>query len=388
MTQTVTNGRPIVGIDAGALMLHKRAPGTAKFVREQTRELLSTPVPWDWVVAVPQGYKHEFAPGAGREIIELEGRKYSLFATVRVARLWKQRRCLVGISPAGICALYKPVLCNYFDSTIFEYGKTWITSGEWARSYLLKWMAIDTFRRAERVFVNSSYCTEVLRNRFPDYRDKFRVNPVGISTAEPSSSEQPSWANQSMEQRGFILCSSAFSDNKNQRRLIEAYVMLQNTGREMLPLVLIGPCPPDYFATVIKLALAASPRPGNIIVPGYVSAGVLAWAFKHAKMVVQPSFAEGFSSFSVFQAMQGGVPVACSNTTSHPEAVGSAALLFHPESVPSISEAMARLLDEDALRRRLIEAGMRRIRELTWSANAEQVCGEILNIMEERCGRV
>lgn len=387
MIRTMTHDRPVVGIDAGALMLHERAPGTAKFVREQTLELLSRPVPWDWVVAVPQGFRHEFAPGTGREIVELEGRKYSLFATVRVARLWKQRRCLVAFSPAGIAAFFTPVLCNYFDSNIFEYGETWVASGEWVRSYLLKWMAMDTFRRAKRVFVNSSYCADFLRNRFPVYRNKFRVSPVGISTVDQKASERPGWANASMDQRGLLLCSSAFSDNKNQRRLIEAYIALQNTGRELPALVLIGPCRPVYFENVIRLALAASPQPDNIIVPGYVSAGVLAWAFEHAMMVVQPSFAEGFSSFSVFQAMQRGVPVACSNTTSHPEAVGTAALLFDPASVASITEAMARLLDDAALRLRLIEAGIRRVGELPWSANAEYVCGQILRIMEECHGR-
>jgi len=382
----MTAGRPVVGIDAGALMLDKRAPGTAKFVREQTMELIARPVPWDWLVAVPQGRKNEFSAGAGREIVELTGRKYSLFATVRVARLWKQRRCMAGISPAGICALFKPVICNYFDSSIFEYGKTWVTSGEWARSYILKWIAIDAFRRAERVFVNSTYCTEVLRRRFPAYRDKFKVNPVGISPVAPHQAERPDWADAGMDQRGFILCSSAFSDNKNQRRLIEAYAGLQNTGRDLPPLVLIGPCPPDYFDDVIKPAVSAAPKPGDIIIPGYVSAGVLAWAFEHARMLVQPSFAEGFSSFSVFQAMQKGVPVACSNTTSHPEAVGTAALLFDPASPLAIEAAITRLLDDAVLRSTLIESGGRRVGELTWSANADRVCEEMMTIMEVRYG--
>ena len=96
--------RPVVGIDAGALMLSRSAPGTAKFVREQTQQLLSQSVPWDWVVAVPTGFREVFAAGPGREIVELEGRKYSLFATLGVARLWRQRRCVAGFSPAGISA--------------------------------------------------------------------------------------------------------------------------------------------------------------------------------------------------------------------------------------------------------------------------------------------
>ena len=379
--------RPVVGIDAGALMLHRSAPGTAKFVREQTTALLSLPMPWDWVVAVPRGFGQSFAPGPGREIVELDGRKYSLFATVRVGRLWKRRRCVAAFSPAGIRALFTPTICTYFDSNIFEYGRTWVTSGERARLYFLKWMAIATFRRANRIFVNSSYCADYLKNRFPAYRDKFMVNLAGITPDVPAP-ERPQWADSSLDQRGFILCSGAVSDNKNQRRLIEAYVALQNSGRELPRLVVIGPCPPAYFDRVIKPAVAASPRPDDIIIPGYVSEGVLAWAFANARLLMQPSFAEGFSSFSVFQAMQMGVPVACANTSSHPEGVGTAALLFDPSSVQAIAAAMERLIDDARLRSELSGAGKRRVEELTWSANAERVCAEIAKIVEQQRGRV
>lgn len=384
----MNHDRPAVGIDAGALMLGKSAPGTAKFVREQTEQLLSQPVPWDWVVAVPRGFGHAFAPGPRREIVELEGRKYSLFATVRVARLWKQRHCVAGFSPAGISAFFSPIVCNYFDSNLFEYGRSCVRSGERARFHFLRWMAMDTFRRARVVFVNSHYCADFLRTRFPAYRDKFMPNTVGISTAFPTVSERPRWATTRLDQHGCILCCSAFMDNKNQRRLIEAYVVLQNAGRVLPPLVLIGPCPPDYFDEVIRPAAARSPQPDDIVMPGHVSDGELAWAFAHARMVVQPSFAEGFSSFSVFQAMQRGVPVACANTTSHPEAVGTAALLFDPSSVPAIAAAMERLLDDASLRSELSAAGTRRVGELTWSANAERVCGEISKIVEASRGRV
>ena len=379
--------RPVVGIDAGAVMLQKRAPGTAKFVREQTLELLSRPVPWDWVVAVPRGYRDMFEPGPGRDIVELEGRKYSMFATVRVGRLWKQRRCTVSVSPAGFCAFFAPVLCNYFDSNMFEYGKTWATSGEWTRSHLLRWAARDTFRRARRVFVNSSYCADVLKAHVPVQRDKFIVNPAGISENR-SVPERPDWADARMDQRGVILCSSAFSDNKNQRRLIEAYIELQRAGRSLPPLVLIGPCPDAYLERVIKPAVAQSPDPRAIVTPGHVSEGVLAWAFAHARLVVQPSFAEGYSSFSVFQAMQHEVPVACANTTSHPEAVGAAALLFDPASVPEIATAIGRVLDDATLRSELTKAGSRRVRELTWAANGSRVCAEIAKIVEASRERV
>ncbi|MEI6167041.1 MAG: glycosyltransferase family 1 protein [bacterium] len=362
-------------------MMQERAPGTARYVREQIAELISRPVPWDWVVAVPEGFAHEFPCHEGCEIVELPGKKYSVFAMFRVARLWRQRQCMAGFSPAGIAALFSPLLCNYFDSNIFEYGKTWATSGEWARSHLLKWMAMDAFRRAKAVFVNSAYCAEYLKKRFPGFSKKFIVNH-GILKTVISTPERPDWADERMDRQGIILCSSAFSDNKNQRRLIEAYGVLQASRRELPPLVLIGPCPTAYFKSVIRPVWESLPQPAQVIVPGYVSEGVLGWALINAKVLIQPSFAEGFSSLSVFQAMQSGIPVACSNTTSHPEGVGTAALLFNPASVEDIAGALVRLLDDEALRFRLREEGFQRVAELTWTANGDRVCVQITKLLE------
>jgi len=382
MPRTVmTSKRPLVGIDAGALMLSKSALGTAKFVREQTRELLARQVPWDWLVAVPRGFGQVFAAGPGREIVELDGRKYSVFATVRTGRLWRERRCTAAFSPAGISSFFSPIVCNYFDSNLFEFGRSAVTSGNRARYFLLWAMATDTFRRARTVFVNSEYCADFLRKRFPRHRDKFLANPPGISAAGSVPIERPEFTAPGLDERGCILCSSAFLDSKNQRRLIEAYIVLQRAGRALPLLILIGPCPPEYFERVIRPAVANSPRPEEIVIPGHVADGVLAWAFAHARVAVQPSFAEGFSSFSVFQAMQSGVPVACANASSHPEAVGRAALLFDPSSVGEMAAAISRVLDEPALRAELVEAGYRRVAELTWTANAERVCGEIAKIV-------
>jgi glycosyltransferase involved in cell wall biosynthesis len=375
------SGRPRVGLDAGALMLHERAPGTARFVREQAQELLSRTLPWDWVVAVPAGYGDTFAQRPGCDIVELPGRRYSFFALVRTARLWRQRQCAAAFSPAGMASLFAPVLCNYFDSSIFEYGDKWIESGNGMRVQILKWIARDAFRRSCRVFVNSSYCADYLKSLFPAYSQKFMANPA-VLKASLSEPERPGWATADMDRRGLILCSSVFSENKNQRRLIEAYGLLQQAGGNWPPLVLIGHCPPAYLQTRIEPARNGVLRPNEIILAGYVSEPALAWALANAKLLVQPSFAEGFSSLAVFQAMQAGVPVACANTTSHPEAVGSAAVLFDPASVPDMAEAMARLLDNPDLRARLQRDGKLRAAELTWKANGDLVCEEIANLLD------
>ena len=67
----------------------------------------------------------------------------------------------------------------------------------------------------------------------------------------------------------------------------------------------------------------------------------------------------------VIEAMAAGVPVACSNTTSLPEVAADAAIFFDPRVPTQIANAMISLLQNDALRNRLIDSGLKRSAEFS-----------------------
>jgi glycosyltransferase involved in cell wall biosynthesis len=79
----------------------------------------------------------------------------------------------------------------------------------------------------------------------------------------------------------------------------------------------------------------------------------------------------------VVEAMQHGLPVACSDSTSLPEVAGNAALLFEPSSIASIARALERVVLDEAERTRLKTAGIERAKAFTWKRNAEIVAGRI-----------
>jgi hypothetical protein len=80
--------------------------------------------------------------------------------------------------------------------------------------------------------------------------------------------------------------------------------------------------------------------------------------------VVFPSLYEGFG-LPIIEAMAAGVPVACSNTTSLPEVGGDAAILFDPRVPTQIAQAMISLVENEALRAQLIQAGLLRAEEFS-----------------------
>ncbi len=93
--------------------------------------------------------------------------------------------------------------------------------------------------------------------------------------------------------------------------------------------------------------------------------------YSHADLFVYPSLYEGFG-LPPLEAMSFGCPVVCSNTSSIPEVVGEAALLFDPLDVDAIRDAMERVIFSNNIRRRLIERGLQRCEQFSWRSCVER----------------
>jgi alpha-1,3-rhamnosyl/mannosyltransferase len=87
---------------------------------------------------------------------------------------------------------------------------------------------------------------------------------------------------------------------------------------------------------------------------------------------VFPSLFEGFG-IPLLEAMASGTPVCAAATSSIPEVVGDAGLLFDPSDVGAIADAVGRLLDDAPLRTRLADSGLRRASGFTWDNAAARV---------------
>jgi glycosyltransferase involved in cell wall biosynthesis len=105
---------------------------------------------------------------------------------------------------------------------------------------------------------------------------------------------------------------------------------------------------------------------------GYVTDAEKGGLLRGAAGFVFPSLYEGFG-FPVLEAMHAGTPVITARTSSLPELTGDhAALLVDPLDVDAIASAMRRLLTDDALRERLVAAGLEQVRRFTWEACARE----------------
>lgn len=97
----------------------------------------------------------------------------------------------------------------------------------------------------------------------------------------------------------------------------------------------------------------------------------LAELYRNAAAFVYPSLYEGFG-IPPLEAMSFDCPVACSNSSSIPEVVGDAAVLFDPYSIESIGKAIAEMVQDRVLCQSLVERGRERIQLFSWQKCAQQ----------------
>lgn len=93
--------------------------------------------------------------------------------------------------------------------------------------------------------------------------------------------------------------------------------------------------------------------------------------YQNASIFIYPSLYEGFG-IPPLEAMSCQTPVCCSSTSSLPEVVGDAAILFNPEDINSIKDAMILVLYNPKVREDLVFKGENRIKYFTWEKCAEE----------------
>lgn len=109
----------------------------------------------------------------------------------------------------------------------------------------------------------------------------------------------------------------------------------------------------------------------NIIETGYISEVEKGALMAGALGLLFPSLYEGFG-FPVLEAMQLGLPVICSDTSSLPEVGGDAALYVRSDNVTIIADRMIRLTESDALRQAMIARGYAQAERFSWQTAAQQ----------------
>ncbi len=107
----------------------------------------------------------------------------------------------------------------------------------------------------------------------------------------------------------------------------------------------------------------------QVVVLPYVTPEVLNALYNRARILLHPSYYEGFG-LPLLEAMAAGVPIVTSTVSAMPEVVGPAALLVNPGDDDAIAGALSRLDQDEGLREKLIADGRHRLSQYDWAKAA------------------
>jgi glycosyltransferase involved in cell wall biosynthesis len=204
--------------------------------------------------------------------------------------------------------------------------------------------------------------------------DKVHVVPNAIDTEllESPGEEEMARVRERYQLHGrFVLFAGNVKPHKNLERLIRAFALVREQGgHEDLQLLLIGDDVSKYGA--LRRAAEATRLRQDIRFFGFVPPRTLAALYRMASVFAFPSLYEGFG-LPPLEAMSCGTPVVTSRMSSLPEVVDEAALLVDAYSVENIAAGIAAILDDEALRQRLVEKGLERARAFSWDRSVRAI---------------
>ncbi len=227
-----------------------------------------------------------------------------------------------------------------------------------------------SFERADVIFAVSEYTKLDLLRIFGLPENKVKVVYPGIDQKALSSNLAESRLREVRNNYGlpgdYILFLNTIEPRKNLINLVKAFELLDWPGH----LVIAGKTGWKYYKAFSSIR--KSKKFNKIIYLGYIPEEEKSAIIKLAKVLVYPSFYEGFG-FQALEAMSVGVPTITSNVTALPEVVEDASLLVNPYSVEEILTSLKTVIHNNSIRQTLIEKGSNRVKDFNWETSALQI---------------
>ena len=218
-------------------------------------------------------------------------------------------------------------------------------------------------RRAHRIItVSESSAADIVRF-LGRKRADIDVTPLGagqVHAPGPGEVRRPD--------RPRVLSLGNARPHKNLEVLLHAVALLPPDERPVLVL------PGEGLGVTFSGLVEALDVSADVMMPGWVSDDGLEMLFATSSAYLSPSLFEGFG-LPVLEAMQRGVPVACSDIPVLSEVAGDAALRFDPHSAESVASAVRCILNDPVRAADLAARGRARAALFTWERTAELTLG-------------
>ncbi|HEX8557451.1 MAG TPA: glycosyltransferase family 1 protein [Pyrinomonadaceae bacterium] len=162
----------------------------------------------------------------------------------------------------------------------------------------------------------------------------------------------------------FLLAVGTIEPRKNLAALVRAFEVVTR-ARPASPLRLVLAGGRGWLSAPLFELIERSPARDRVVLTGYVMDEQLRALYGSCLAFVYPSIYEGFG-LPPLEAMSCGAAVLAGRAAAVEEVTGGAARLFDPRDPSALARLLLELLDDEAARRALSRAGLRRAADFSW----------------------
>ncbi|MBN1169182.1 glycosyltransferase family 4 protein [Candidatus Woesebacteria bacterium] len=236
----------------------------------------------------------------------------------------------------------------------------------------LKHWTAKSINISKYIITVSKYSKRDLIKNYPSAKDKVHViynsydsKLIGKSF---SKKEKEKTLKKYKISKDYLFFLGTLKPSKNPDGLIQAFSKIKEKS---LVLVIAGG--KGWMYESINKLVKNLGIEDKVIFTGFVSEKEKAILLQEAKVLISPSFWEGFG-IHVLEAFASGTPVIVSDRASLPEIAGDAAIYVDPDSVKSIKQAIEKLIQmKEVEYNKLVHEGLNRLKMFDWSNSAEKL---------------
>lgn len=295
---------------------------------------------------------------------------YDVKATAAV----KKWNADVWFQPYGFCSITSriPQVLMIHDLA-FKHYPAYIS---WYQRLYYRWFTPAFIKKAKKLITVSNFSKEDITKTYRVDDGKMVVIPGAARQGfvplewEEKQAVKDGYA----DGREYFLFVGGIHPRKNLMTLLKAFSHFKKWQHSNMKLLVAGRMAWQYDGLLEKLKTYKYRE--DVILLGYLPEMQLQRVTAAAYALVYPSWFEGFG-LPILEAMQSGVPVICSNTSSMPEVAGDAAILTDPANHEAMGKEMIALYRNESIRNAFIEKGLARAKAFSWDETAQSVYKEL-----------
>lgn len=368
------------------LLLKDRLEGIGWFTRQTLERITKQNPDIHFVFIFDRPYSEEFIFSDNITPIILSPKArhpfmYWFWLQVQVKSLLRRMKPDLFLSPDGMLVLgagckQLPVI---HDINFLHYPQ----HNKWLTAKYYNYFFPRFAREASRIATVSEYSRADIAASYGINPSKIDVvyNGVNPFFRPLSEEEKTSVRQQYTEGKAYFLYVGSLHPRKNIPALINAFASFKTETQSDIKLLLAGPL--FWGLAEIRNAIQQSKLGADIVLTGRLTDEELARVMGAALVFTYIPLFEGFG-IPLLEAMESGVPILSSNTTSLPEVAGQAALLVDPENHNEIKNAMHTIYNMADLRQKLISNGFIQKQLFSWDKSAHLLWESITKTLAQK----